>query len=308
MIGSNNSASESGAKKERWSRRKRLIIYSAAAAAAVFIGIVAAVGNTIYQLYVMMPHLLEVGRFELEERVSDSKDPRALKVLFVGNSLVYVKSLPRQFAYLCSMTNRPLKLYQVVEPNQTLAGHFARGRVARLLSSCGPWDYVILHDKSSAPFLAKASMEKFVGYFVEEVRKYGAKPVLLMTWGDKGFVPLQDKVSQEYISLGRRLNTPVIPDGDAWFIVQRKYPGIELYADDRHHPGCKGSYLGALLTFCMLTGSSPEALPPVTSIPSNIKEYGPLCELSESDRKAFIEVVRECLDKNDSFQSEHVSK
>jgi hypothetical protein len=273
-------------KQARWSWRKRLLIYCGAFCVAVTIALIA-VGIWFFQT---ISHIQAMARFEMEEKVCESNDPNALKILFVGNSLTYVKSLPRQFAYLCQKSGQPLKLYQVVEPSQTLAGHLTSGRVLRLLQTSAPWDYVIIQERSSAPYNDREAMEKSGKILADMARKFGAKPVLLMTWADRGDLRTQRIISQVYKKMGRELNVTVVPDGDLWFTARRQYPALDLYDADGHHPGPRGSFLGALLLFKMLADGDIEKAPAI--IPSGSQEYGQLCVLTDADRTACIKLVQ----------------
>lgn len=116
------------------------------------------------------------------EQISDSKNPQALKILFVGHSKMYWHDLPKVFAYLMSYRNpnRLLKITEVNGSSYALDDHWRDGQALDQLRNNGPWDYVVLFEKTGRPESSDSQLfEKYVSMFDAEARKVHARTVLV---------------------------------------------------------------------------------------------------------------------------------
>ncbi len=225
--------------------------------------------------------------------VCDSDDPKAFKVLFVGNSLLFSSRLPYQFAdiYRQRGGSRPLKLWQVVVSAQTLTGHVRTGDVRNVLRYKGPFDVVILQGATVESIKDPGSLSVAAKELVEMARANGARSYLFLPWARNGANAdaLQKRISELYVKLGRELKTPVIPDGDLLFVARKKFPGLQFFDKDDYHPGSLGSYFGALLTYYFLTNDLPEGVSRTVMSPDGKVV---LTSVSESGYSACMDLLK----------------
>lgn len=283
--GNLSSNSDSGS---HWTVRDRLIVYSCALLLSVFIGL----GLTYIWFQGAISKQKVLNDAWMTDVVRDSRDPNALKILFVGNSLIYNASLPQQFATIYeSKVGKPLKVYQVVIPGESLQGHLQKGFAKTYIERKGPWDVVVIQEWSGGPLKTNRAMMTACDQFVNLIRNARARPYLFMTYADKGKFEDQKAITSVYNNLGHKYNIPVIPDGELWFVAQNRYPDLNLYSTDNHHPNEVGSYLGALLTFCVLTGENPDAAPSTIFVQG--KKEVTIADLSGEDHQKCIALVKD---------------
>lgn len=180
-----------------------------------------------------------------------SKSPDALKILLVGNRIIEWHEMPRIFVSLIKRADpsRPLKVSYVVGSDYTLQNHLDEGSAMKAISQQGPWDFVVLQGKTYS---------EFDDDYVETVRKFipaivaaKAQPVLFQNYVDH---PGDVSDSQEkFDSATDSLKIKLLPLGNTWAEVRRRFDKVELYDEDRHHPSLKGSYLiaCAIYSFCL---------------------------------------------------------
>ncbi len=83
--------------------------------------------------------------------IADDQSSYGLKVLFIGNSILYVGETPQVLVSLIRSTNGSpsLKVAEVGGPNFTLQNHLEAGLAKRSIEQNGPWDYVIIQQQTS---------------------------------------------------------------------------------------------------------------------------------------------------------------
>ena len=196
---------------------------------------------------------------------------KPVRVLFVGNSFTAINDLPKLTAQLAASA-RPRRLMETEfagEGGATLQRHWEGDRALREIRR-GGWDYVVLQDQgalghyddgTAAPRIADPVLfHEFARRFDEEIRKAGAKTVLLMTWARLDAPQTQAALTRAYLDAGHALNALVAPAGVAWQLALAERPGIPLHHADRSHPAAAGSYLAACVLYATLFSSSPEGL------------------------------------------------
>ena len=63
------------------------------------------------------------------------------------------------------------------------------------------------------------------------------------------------------LELARKLDIVLAGAGAACLRVRKKMPELDLHDEDRSHPNCKASYIGACVLYATLTRKSPIGLP-----------------------------------------------
>ena len=82
---------------------------------------------------------------------ANSTAPKARKVLFIGNSMLYTHEVPRILVGLMTtqQSTSPLKVREITGNSFTLQDYLADGTADKQLAAGGPWDEVIVAEKSS---------------------------------------------------------------------------------------------------------------------------------------------------------------
>jgi hypothetical protein len=177
-----------------------------------------------------------------------------LRVLFIGNSFTYV--VPEIFAALAESEGRKPKIYSAAYPSYTLEEHLKTPATMSALTREGPWDYVVLQERSHYPVTDPEKMEQACSELDRKIKAAGARTVLMMTWADDGDSVHQPVISGEYRKIASQLNAIVVPVGDAFFRVKQSDPSIELYGSDKHHANHSGSYLAASMLYSRLVNDA----------------------------------------------------
>jgi hypothetical protein len=195
-----------------------------------------------------------------------------LRVLFIGNSFTYVNNLPELVTGMAAAMTKPV----TIESRQVTVG----GATLRQLWRAGPavdairgsrWDFVVLQEQSGlgATMVNGESLINdpsvlfwpAVRTFDAEIKRAGAKTVLLQTWGPPKGTRNYDALAHAYFTIGREIGALVIPAGLAWQRVLAARPSAPLHMADGSHPAPAGSYLTALMTVATLTGAMPTGVP-----------------------------------------------
>ena len=196
--------------------------------------------------------------------------PRPLSVLFVGNSLTYVNDVPSltQSLAASSAIHTRLTVYSVTNSGAPLAEHWRKGEAVRALRTRRP-DVLIIQGQSTEPLTAAADFARYAQLLKAEADSVGTRTILFQTWArpsgdtfyswsDSGGSPaaMQARLNQAYDSLAQHLHVEVARVGEAFSLVQRQSPGVQLL-DGTQHATLAGSYLAAAVIFQSLHHCSP---------------------------------------------------
>lgn len=214
------------------------------------------------------------------------------RVLFVGNSFsFYNNGLHNHFASLV----RSAQKWQKGKSRfrlKTISG----GRLEEHIEGMPPlfankpdrqWDMVVLQDHSTGPISNKtqASFTESSAALAKLIRRFGAEPVLFMTWAYKGHDDMTLELAQAYTQQGNKLNALVVPVGLAFAAIAEQDPKIELYIPDiggfdesgnteyrdvLKHPSVAGTYLAACVFYSAFYQQSPEGLPYRAGLDDNV--------------------------------------
>jgi hypothetical protein len=89
------------------------------------------------------------------------------------------------------------------------------------------------------------------------VVKYGARPILFMSWAYKDKPEMTAQLAEQYTMAGNANDALVVPAGLAFAKAIAKRPDVELYQSDKRHPSLAGTYLAAATVYSAVTGTSP---------------------------------------------------
>ncbi len=196
-----------------------------------------------------------------EEFVSNSESSSALKILFIGHSKLYINNMPKMFAYFVQQKagGQPLKLYSVFGDAYTLEEHLRQKLALKAIREQGPWDYVVLIERSGYPEDAKQIYDRSLRVFAPEIKKIGAHLVLVENYVEPRFYAESHGVMQFFQN---RYKCYLLPVGSAWNLIRSKHPQIQILQPDGHHPGTKGTYLMSCVCYAYFLGKNPCDLPP----------------------------------------------
>jgi hypothetical protein len=194
-----------------------------------------------------------------------------LRVLFIGNSYTYFNNAPEMFAALtrAALPARPVETRMVALPGQTLVSLWERSEAREVLRS-SKWDYVVLQDQSQLGDALRGG--RFVvnrptllhwgaRMFDSEIRRAGARTVLLLTWSRRAEPHQQADLDFAYDSVAREVGAALAPVGPVWQRARQENPGLELYAPDGSHPSPIGSYVLACTVLMTLFPEAGGGLP-----------------------------------------------
>jgi len=204
----------------------------------------------------------------------------ATRVLFLGNSYVYVNDLPRTFAALAGALGVAAVVDAYAPGGYSLQQHAASAETRRRIEAA-PWDVVVLQEQSQRSAFDEGQVAREVippalalDALIHE-RAPRARTAFYETWarrdGDASNckqVPrvctrdgMQRRVTETYADLGERTGGVVVPVGAAWQTTLRSHPEVNLYAADGSHPSPQGTYLAACVFVARLFGRSPIGAP-----------------------------------------------
>lgn len=174
--------------------------------------------------------------------------------------------------HLSAFLTRTLEVQQLSSKARDFQGLHADGQVMKRLRG-GGWDFVVLSDHPTFGKTLLIEGEPRVGdpsgflhhgrLLVEEIRRSGARAVLLVPPGRPGAPPVdRQAIEWAYTRLGREAGAKLAPVGDAFAQVRRRRPDLALF--DPYGEGWSeaGAYLAASVLEATLTGRPPAAAGP----------------------------------------------
>ena len=183
-----------------------------------------------------------------------------LRVLFIGNSYIYVNDLPSVVGDLATAAGekRRFAAEEVLIGGASLERHLAQGDALKAIAR-GGWDVVIIQEQSMRPIDAPG----------DAVKQAGARLVFYETWAREATPASQDSLSHVYHRAAELTGGNLAHVGEAWAAfraTETVAAGTHsaLFNPDGSHPSGAGTYLAACVIYATLYGKSPAGLPPVT--------------------------------------------
>ncbi len=185
---------------------------------------------------------------------------KALRVLFIGNSLTAANYLPLIVQALARSAGESLYEESLTMGGAGLDDHWndpaARRAIAR-----GGWDVVVLQQGPSSLPESRVHIRRWTRKFGALIKQAGARPALFMVWPGADRLAFFDDVRDSYSLAAGDVGGIFLPAGEAWRAAWRRDPKAPLYGSDDFHPSSTGSYLAALSIFGVLFNRSPQDLP-----------------------------------------------
>ena len=194
------------------------------------------------------------------------------RIMFIGNSYTFMNGgLDKQLKGLATSAETEC----IAIGGYTLESHWKDGNALRKIRE-GNWDYVILQEQSQTPVINQIKFYNFARKFDDEIRRNGAKTILLLTWerpDSKQFGVTTENLAVIYTTLGKELGATVAPVGLAFARAIRGKPELTLYSQDGH-PTVEGTYLAACVLYRTIFQVSPLGNPySENTIPANTRDY-----------------------------------
>ncbi|HVJ22972.1 MAG TPA: DUF4886 domain-containing protein, partial [Burkholderiales bacterium] len=122
-----------------------------------------------------------------------------------------------------------------------------------------PFDAVLMNDCSQCPVhpQLKDLFHEYARKHSQTVAKYGAKPMLFMTWAYQDAPEMTRELAEQYTIAGNANDALVVPAGLAFAKSVARDPKINLYNADKRHPSLAGSYLAACVIYAAVHGKNP---------------------------------------------------
>ncbi len=168
-----------------------------------------------------------------------------MRVLLIGNSHTHVNDVPALLQDLLAWgTDRAASCGGCSTDSVSLEWHWKRKQTQDALAR-GPFDFVVLQDRSGAPLETPDSTRTYAGLWCEAVAKHGAIPVLYMTWALADAPQTQAAIANVYRDVARKHRARLAPVGDAWRRAGFTSHTPTLYDVDGRHAAPAGSVLAA---------------------------------------------------------------
>ncbi len=182
---------------------------------------------------------------------STDDTPGTLRVLFVGNSLLYYNDLPSLFRTWANAQPGSIRIEteMLAEAGHSLSQHLRDGALRDELAT-GRFDLVILQEIGGWPLCASsdlvcANFESDLSQVAELVRRQGAEPIWMATWHP--LADAQTQLSERVAAISGRVGVRTVDTGLALHSSEEFEALTELLAPD-FHPDLPGSwFLAALL-------------------------------------------------------------
>lgn len=180
------------------------------------------------------------------------------RILFIGNSLTYSQGgIYTHLEKMAAAAAPPLTIQadKAVFGGQYFKTLWERYPEPRQAIARG-YDAVVLQE--DLPETTVADFREYARRFVADIRKTGARPVLLMAWGYQrlGWISAQE-IADAHRAAADELKVEVAPVSIAWERVMRERRDLDLFVADREHPSIYGTYLATAVVYGTLFGANP---------------------------------------------------
>jgi hypothetical protein len=188
-----------------------------------------------------------------------SNPPR--RILFIGNSLTYSQDgIYSHLEKLVAVASPPMAIQadKAVVGGQYFKTLWERYPEPRQAIARG-YDVVVLQE--DLPETNVADFREYARKFVDDIRKSGARPVLLMAWAYKrlGWISMA-QIAEAHRDAAKELSVDVAPVGLAWEKATKQRPDLDLFNVDREHPSIYGTYLATTVIYATVYGVDPTNL------------------------------------------------
>lgn len=189
--------------------------------------------------------------------------PEPIRVLFVGNSLIYTANLPAVLDALGEANGQPIHSEMLVKGGATLNHCVEDGSVSTVLEK-GRYDYVVLQERGgdlvcfdvASCESGRTSMEA-LQTLAAAAREHGATPLFLGTY--QGLPAASDRLLEGEAQAAAAASVPLLPVSALYAQAAAMQPDLLWLDADGMHPGPQLALLNAVLLYRELIGEYPHA-------------------------------------------------
>lgn len=222
-----------------------------------------------------------------------------LKVLFVGNSYIFVSNIPQLVSQISDSTNTKVLTSMSTIGGARLSYHWRgeRGLQTKEIIKNGDFDIVVLQEQSLGTIEYPDSFFIYANKLCDYIKANGAKPYFYMTWARERIPQQQKIISKAYQKAAKGNDAGIVRVGEAWALARHLRPDVELYMFDGSHQSSLGAFLSACMFVGAFTTEVPEELPPWYSILDSNGERVSLLFENRMDVTFCIKVASEFIGK-----------
>jgi len=192
-----------------------------------------------------------------------AKDPKRLRVLFLGNSQINcvcdIPEIVEDLSHSAPTGVPRIEADEVAIGGATLALLWNDG-LARKKIAAGGWDWVVCHEIVYSYGGNTAKYQEYARKFAELAKKAGAKMLFYATGEVEAARAKAPNMYTDALAMARECQGCVAGGGMAWQKAWEKQPKFDFHYTDRAHPNGKGYYLNACVIFAALTDATPVGL------------------------------------------------
>lgn len=186
-----------------------------------------------------------------------------IRVLFVGNSLVYTGNLPAVLDAMADVNGRAIDSEMLVQGGATLQQRAEDGALEVVLDG-RRYDYVVLQERGgdlvcldvASCETARVSAESLQA-LAATVRAYGAKPISLGTY--QRMPAASEALLVGEAGAAAAAAVPLVPVSARYGQAVAMHPQLQWHDRDGMHPGPQLQLLQAVLLYREIIGVYPEA-------------------------------------------------
>jgi len=180
---------------------------------------------------------------------------RPVRILFIGNSLVYTNDLPGMVRRIADVAHKDVITKAVAFPNFSLEDHLADHRAEAAIRG-GQWDFVVLQQGPSGLESSRRALIRDAETFAEMVDRKRTEVALLGVWPSLDRRSDFARVGESYRRAALAVHGRSIAAGEAWRAILAR-SRIALYGSDGFHPSPTGSFVAAMSVYRTLIGPLP---------------------------------------------------
>ncbi len=209
------------------------------------------------------------------------------KVLFIGNSYIYVNDLPALLAATAQSTGDSVIYDNNCIGGYTLQLHSTNATTLQKINQ-GDFDFVVLQEQSQLPSFPISQVQSSVYPYATtldsliNVANPCTETVFYMTWGRKNgdasncpnwppvctYSGMDSLLRLRYMQMADNNYAIISPVGAVWRNIRNNYPNIELYNADESHPSLAGSYAAACTFYSVLFRKDPSQISFISTLDS----------------------------------------
>ncbi len=191
--------------------------------------------------------------------IASCQSQPSTRILFIGNSYTFVNGgLDKQLGELAPS----IETDRIAFAGYTLEKHWTDGNALQKIRE-GKWSYVVLQEQSQVPVINQRKFYQFARMFDDEIRRSGAKTIMLMTWerpDSRNLGVTTDGLAAAFKAIGKELGVKAAPAGLAFARSLRAKPNLTLCTADGH-PTVEGTYLTACVLYRTIFEINPVEYP-----------------------------------------------